>query len=625
MDSFPVMKEPIGQCALGLLSEYSRKTCTRPAAVKKIAAFFGLDTKSVQICNYAFISNNFSKVQYYFNSSLNIDEYENQHLLALAMGMSANECAEYVSRLINMGIIDSSKCLTDSIQDVWRSGGRQDLEKIFCSELPESQISFAQCNVEAKVKEHVMKLLRLEDDEPKHIFLYGPPGTGKTTFVSCLAKELGVKVWSVVSQSDDNERDRRCSLLACVQMAQNSKGAFVLVDEAEKFLDTGGFEWGGLSQSSSKAWLTPFLEKKGIRIVWISNYVAHIDPAVRRRFTFSIFFPSLTAKDRRTLWRLTARRLSCSRKLTEKTIDRLTEEYPVEAAVIEKALRQTLSVAGPKDFVPTIERILEAHLTLENDGMKSPKKAYTPKDTFTLAGTRTDASLDSLLARLRKLDAKMRQGTQIQACLATLLFYGPPGTGKTELARSLAKTLGRPCQVHTASSLISCYVGETEQNIARAFAEAESDEAVLVFDEADSFLTSREDAQHSWERTQTNEFLTQLENCRTFCICTSNFREIIDSAAMRRFTFKIKFHYAGPTQIAALYKSILSPLAKGNIPNDLLYELQQEQMLTPGDFRAVYAQFCLEEGQVPHADLVKALKREEKLKLEKKERGIGFV
>ena len=152
------------------------------------------------------------------------------------------------------------------------------------------------------------------------------------------------------------------------------------------------------------------------------------------------------------------------------------------------------------------------------------------------------------MERCRRADAAMRRAKDTKAELeggcATMLFYGPPGTGKTALARHIAKTLGRECLVKRASDLLNCYVGNTEKNIARAFREAEKKEAVLVIDEADTFIFSRDTAQRSWETSQVNEFLTNLEECRCFCICTTNRLDDLDSAALRRFSYKVEFTWA---------------------------------------------------------------------------------
>ena len=67
-------------------------------------------------------------------------------------------------------------------------------------------------------------------------------------------------------------------------------------------------------------------------------------------------------------------------------------------------------------------------------------------------------------------------------------MYGEPGTGKSLYAKYLANTLGVEVVFKRASDLISKWVGETEQNIASAFAEAKAKKAMLIFDEADSFL-----------------------------------------------------------------------------------------------------------------------------------------
>ena len=73
-----------------------------------------------------------------------------------------------------------------------------------------------------------------------------------------------------------------------------------------------------------------------------------------------------------------------------------------------------------------------------------------------------------------------------------------------------------------ASDLISKWVGESEQNIAAAFAEARWKKMLLVIDEADSFLQDRRHAHRSWEVTQVNEMLTQMESHPLPFVCTTN-------------------------------------------------------------------------------------------------------
>ena len=132
----------------------------------------------------------------------------------------------------------------------------------------------------------------------------------------------------------------------------------------------------------------------------------------------------------------------------------------------------------------------------------------------------------------------------------SLCLYGEPGTGKSLYARYLAKQIG--CDeviLKRASDLMSKWVGESEQNIAAAFAEAKSKKAMLIFDEADSFLQNRNNAHASWEVSQVNEMLTWMESHEYPFVCTTNLLDTLDEASLRRFTFKIRFDFLTNEQV----------------------------------------------------------------------------
>jgi SpoVK/Ycf46/Vps4 family AAA+-type ATPase len=311
--------------------------------------------------------------------------------------------------------------------------------------------------------------------------------------------------------------------------------------------------------------------------------------------------------------------------LSASQLDVLSGEYNVPIGVIEKSVTQAKGLGCDKgNFYETVLRVLRAHVTLSMDGAP-PLSNSDADDEYTLEGVCVDGSAANLLEKCRRADAMYRESGSLRPGGGTMLFYGPPGTGKTALAKEIAKILGRECHIKRASDLLSPYVGASEQNIAGAFREAEADGAILIIDEADSFLYSREIVVRSWENTLVNEFLTTLETCRGFCICTTNRIENMDAAAMRRFSFKISFSYAGQEQIIALYNKILAPLAKGSMSKSLERELKTMPRLTPGDFHAVESQFWLSDTtEVSHEELVKALKREQGMKLERDGRRVGF-
>ncbi|MBQ7585614.1 MAG: ATP-binding protein, partial [Desulfovibrionaceae bacterium] len=459
------------------------------------------------------------------------------------------------------------------------------------------------------------------DSSPKHILLYGAPGTGKTTFARSLMSALKVKAWSVPCKEGDSTHDRRAALTACVLMAKQHQGDFVLVDEAEYLLDTD------LHQSniaSPKAWLNYFLEQPHLRIIWITNFVEHLEPAVRRRFTYSINFPEAGRKERTNLWRDLAQRLNLPCVLSEEQIEMLAERYSVQVAVMESSMRQSMLISDHKDFLPHLEQLLSAQMTLQNNGFKFQVKPEN-QERLELAASCTEQPVQTLISKFKRIDAYLRQKNPLKPGMCNILFYGPPGTGKSALARHLAQEIERPCLERRASDILDCFVGVTEKNLAQAFARALEDEAVLIIDEVDSFLQAREGARHNWEVTQVNEFLTQLENFKGICICTTNHRISLDSAAMRRFSFKVPFTYAKPPQLKALYLKLLAPLAKGATPPQILEQLYHQPNLTPGDFAAVQRQFWMEDPEkVTHEELLRNLLREQNLKLEDSLKKVGF-
>ena len=156
----------------------------------------------------------------------------------------------------------------------------------------------------------------------------------------------------------------------------------------------------------------------------------------------------------------------------------------------------------------------------------------------------------------------------------SLCLQGPPGTGKSAFARYLAERLGLEVLQKRTSDLLSPWVGETEQQIAAAFAEARDAQAFLIFDEADSLLGDRRNAHRSWEVSQVNEMLTWMESHPLPFACTTNFGEHLDPATLRRFVFKVRLDYLTPTQIEEAFQAY--------------FFLPAPAGLTPGDFAVVH-------------------------------------
>jgi transitional endoplasmic reticulum ATPase len=151
------------------------------------------------------------------------------------------------------------------------------------------------------------------------------------------------------------------------------------------------------------------------------------------------------------------------------------------------------------------------------------------------------------------------------------------------------RTLGRPALVRRSSDLIGSFVGESERAVAQAFEEARRDGAVLILDEVDSFLGSRESAVRRWEVSLVNELLQQIEDFEPgLFVATTNALDRIDEATMRRFDLKLEFRFLLAAQAGELMRRTCEQLG--------LYEPGCEALvtaiprLTPGDFAAVIRQ-----------------------------------
>ncbi len=208
----------------------------------------------------------------------------------------------------------------------------------------------------------------------------------------------------------------------------------------------------------------------------------------------------------------------------------------------------------------------------------------------------------------------------------TLCFYGPPGTGKTALAEHIARKLDRPLLVKQASDLMSKFVGETEQNMAAMFREAEAEKAVLLLDEADSFLQDRRGAQRSYEVTEVNEMLQGMERFAGIFICTTNLMDRIDQAALRRFAFKIRFRPLTLPQRERMFvtEALGGDAAKLNA--EARARLAKMEHLCPGDFAAVKRQVEILAAQLTPEEFLEQLEAEHRIKPEVREaRSIGFT
>jgi hypothetical protein len=172
--------------------------------------------------------------------------------------------------------------------------------------------------------------------------------------------------------------------------------------------------------------------------------------------------------------------------------------------------------------------------------------------------------------------AKNRRGLGI-----TALFSGPSGTGKTLAASVLANELNLDLYKIELSTVVSKYIGETEENLQRIFDAAESGGTILLFDEADSIFGKRSEVTDSKDRyanLEVSYLLQRMESYSGLAILTTNLQSNLDSAFMRRLRFVAQFSFPDAAHRQKIWQRIFPP----NTPTQGLSFEKLAQLNTPG-------------------------------------------
>ena len=448
-----------------------------------------------------------------------------------------------------------------------------------------------------------------------NILFYGKPGTGKTELSKAVSIFCDRPAVMVGCGAGGERFDRKKALVTAVNSMP--EGAIVIVDEAEALLASHDlFQRVG----SNKAWINQFMDTNRHKIIWIINDISALDESIRRRFAYSIQFKALRACQRERIWDCQLRKYKIKRYFPAKRIDQLAKRYEVSPGVIAYAVRTVTQCRELYWSAENIHSLLAEVLnsqTLLTEGTRLPKKLNAITDNYDPSALNTDTNIPKLIDGLERFQREGEKGG------LNLLFWGWPGTGKTEFAKHMAERLGKELMVKRISDLQSKFIGETEKNIARTFREAEERNSILFLDEADSLFINRQTALRSWETSQTNEILTQMENFSGILICCTNLLDHLDAAVMRRFAFKIKFLPLTEEGRLRLYAKYFG-FVRGALTNEHKTNLSKVRNLCPGDIKAVWQRIRVVGSPASHAGVIKELKREVGYKSNSSKAPIGF-
>lgn len=542
------------------LLEHFHALRPKPFVRKNLALLqecFGLSALEVQII-YAFYI--YSKVSSYFNclSDDKLDYYEICSLIGEVLQVSHTKVAKLLMAdmplrqlgLLDTGYADGRLELESFAQSLMQEPlSRGEFVSSVARAMPASTL---ECHDFSYMKNDLDMLLQFcKNAKSPSIFLYGKPGVGKNEIAALLAKELGRELWEIHNLKNGKVEDKRYEQFVRAQAMLDKDSAMILLDECEDIFPTLYALF--FENKPSKNTLNKMLESVKIPSIFLSNSAA-IDPAFLRRFdiVLEIHAPPKEKKQAMIEKALKSQRIQLdSMIISQISESSLSQGVLLSACKVAKTLaKHKLSTQSPKERQKGIKdsliQVLNEHLKLQGQPTIATKAPQALPYNMSLINASVD--MQSLCEKIKnvcgakdsnKLESSLDSSDSAQGI--RILAYGMAGSGKSEFAKALAKELNKPIMLKRASDLLSMWLGGSEKNIAAAFREAEKRGAILVLDEVDSFLQDRSGAQRSWEVSQVNEMLTQMESFEGIFIATTNFMDTLDRASIRRFDMKVEF------------------------------------------------------------------------------------
>ena len=300
----------------------------------------------------------------------------------------------------------------------------------------------------------------------------------------------------------------------------------------------------------------------------------------------------------------------------------LAGQFALTTGQIRDTVASAKDMAAQRNDPLTGQDLFLAARSHSNPRLATLARKITPRygwqDIIVPADQR--AILHEIVATVRGRPIVLEQwgvGQKLASSAAvTVLFAGDPGTGKTMAAEVIANELSLDLYKIDLSTVISKYIGETEKNLEKIFNEAESSNAILFFDEADSIFGKRsevKDAHDRYANIEVSYLLQRMEAYDGVTILATNLRANLDEAFTRRLQFAVDFPFPEKEDRLRIWQTLFP----SDVPReaDLNFDLLAKRFkLAGGNIRNIIVsaayQAAADGGQVTMAHLMHGTRRE---------------
>jgi MoxR-like ATPase len=400
---------------------------------------------------------------------------------------------------------------------------------------------------EADLEARLRALVALPEADGRGVILYlqGPYGVGKETTAEGLCRELGLRLLTVdlerLLAADDATFETVLELAgreAVLQGAAQLWRGFDLLLAEERTARRGRF-------------LADLEERRGLAFLAGEAEWEPADALHGALFT-RVELPLPGHRERLELWR---RALQGTPGADGLDLDAVAAKFGFSGGQIRDAAATARSLARGRD--PAGGR-LEGSDLYGACRLQSNRRLATLAQKIVPHYEWNDIVLPpGRLAQLREIANTLRHRSRVyeewgfgrKLSLGkglNVLFAGPSGTGKTMAAEILAGELGLDLYKIDLSAVVSKYIGETEKNLSRIFAEGRASNAILFFDEADAVFGKRtevRDAHDRYANIEVSYLLQRMEEYEGMVILATNLRKNMDEAFVRRLHFMVEFPF----------------------------------------------------------------------------------